>query len=201
MTWATFERRFKDRTSTFRYTLFKPLLKILASAGIRPNAITYLGLASMFFFVYYINKDVPLAAIFLIINLVLDQIDGPLAYYLKSMSDKGKFTDLLIDNIAFVILVAGIVSIGLISGVIGVLLAYFMFLCMILMILQKNYKRKSDWLITPFAGAYPSVIRAIVYIVFFVYAFFGMNYFNPLFSVLVVLLILKSAQYYFLLKK
>jgi len=107
-------RQLKDNIRKHRTRFLKPLLKSLSCLGVTPDVVSYAGIISMFFFFFYLQSNLTLSAVFLIIALVLDQIDGPLAYYKKMMSLKGQLTDIFVDLTVFAIFVAGLVHLLLI---------------------------------------------------------------------------------------
>jgi len=82
-----------------------PLLALLANLRLRPDDLTLLGLISgLAFCPLWLWPGQPIWSKFgafaaLLLHLVLDGLDGPLARYLKIDSRRGSFTDTLADQI------------------------------------------------------------------------------------------------------
>ena len=200
MKWVQFERKFKKSFSKKKVSILSPLLGRLADVGITPDMVSYAGMLSMLVFFYFSQTDLVVASWFLVLALVLDLVDGGLANYLNISSDRGKFIDMLMDNLSFVIFVLAMVNISMIDSLTGIVLAYFMFLCVILLIIKKNRNKKSDWLFHPFAGSFPHIMRGVIYGMFFVLVIFGVNLFYPWIYIIAAALIAKSVQDFFSVK-
>jgi CDP-diacylglycerol--serine O-phosphatidyltransferase len=70
--------------------------------GYIPNALTLLNLSfGVISLVYVINGDYTLAAVFIILAVLMDGMDGRVARYLKVTSELGKQMDSLSDMVSF----------------------------------------------------------------------------------------------------
>lgn len=93
--WKDWEFRIKKNKDAF----VQPFLKLLIKAGITPNFLSFsaliFGLGAAFAFGF----SEKLFLIFIILNLLFDIIDGPLARYKNQDSDKGFWLDYSFDRI------------------------------------------------------------------------------------------------------
>ena len=128
----------------------------------------------------FVVKNNPLLGVVLILYMELsDALDGSLARYLNVQSDQGKFTDILAGSINFTLFIVGLVYSDLLPGLIGIMLVDVLVISKILMIIKKNISKKTDWLIRAQVGAFPNVLEFIIALVFFYFAFGGLNYLIP----------------------
>ncbi|MBI2013854.1 MAG: CDP-alcohol phosphatidyltransferase family protein [Candidatus Colwellbacteria bacterium] len=161
-----------------REPLIRPIVKVLAFFRVHPSALSFAGVFLMLGFIYFVGTNPLMSFYFLLAALAMDAFDGGLARYLKVDSDKGKFTDVLVDNLNFTLFIIGLTAVSLVSGAAGAAYVYFMLLARVLMVVRKNLGRVSDWLIRPMAGAFPNVLAYLSYAIFTVYVFTGADYLN-----------------------
>jgi phosphatidylglycerophosphate synthase len=82
-----------------------PLLRVLAAAGVTPDQITATSLACGLAFCPLwlwpggLGWSKPAALVVLLLHVLLDGLDGPLARHLGTASRRGSFTDTLADQI------------------------------------------------------------------------------------------------------
>ena len=92
------ERAWMVRTQEWRAALLAPLLRALASLKVTPDHLTLLSLASGIAFCPLFLVSKPAALVALLLHVVIDGIDGPLARHLGVDSPRGSFTDTLADQ-------------------------------------------------------------------------------------------------------
>ncbi|WP_292471488.1 archaetidylinositol phosphate synthase [Methanolobus sp.] len=103
-----------------------PIAKVLADAGISPNAISMLSLLFAVFsgFLFYYSDFDPLlvlvAGLLVAFNSFLDAMDGLMARYLNIASARGDFLDHVIDRYSDVFIICGIFFGGYVDWQIGV---------------------------------------------------------------------------------
>lgn len=134
-----------------RANYFGPLLLLLDRLNITPNILSLLRILAGLTFFLLIKQFFYLALIVLIFGLLTDIIDGPLARYQKTASDRGKFIDIFSDGLIFCFFLLGLIRISFFSQSI---LAYTLFIISslyLLVAINKNEKLPSDWLISPVA--------------------------------------------------
>ena len=93
------ERTYMELTQKMRGVLLRPLLSLLTVCRINADGLTLLsllaGLAACP--AYYYGREYFL--LLLLLHVVLDGLDGPLARYQKTASRRGSFTDTMSDQI------------------------------------------------------------------------------------------------------
>lgn len=140
--WQTASERWRE-------IIFSPFLKFCRYGGITANNIATLRLLLAVAFPFLITEYHKTAWWLMGISIFLDAFDGALARFEKIASDRGKFIDVLVDQITF-----GFLGIGLIrllpdmSFALG-LLTFLIPLLYLLASVAGNEGRPSDWLIKP----------------------------------------------------
>ena len=94
------EGRFMDWSQNLRGKWLDPLLRSLAESGIRADHITFLSLATgLIFCPVFLWGPKLVAFTFLLLHVLLDGLDGPLARYTGQDSNSGSFTDTMADQL------------------------------------------------------------------------------------------------------
>lgn len=166
-----------------RDILLRPLVTTMGRLGFTAN-LTSLTSVVMMVPVVFLARSSPWAATGCIAMSVLaDQVDGSIARYLGTRSDRGKLVDMVCDSVAFTMYVIALVLSGLVAPVVAVLLAYTMVLSKIFRVVVHSYSMRSDWLFRSVAGFLPNSVVALMYLVFLVYAASGREFFTVVGSV------------------
>jgi phosphatidylglycerophosphate synthase len=106
------ERKWMQLGQQIRASLLSPLLQVLSRFGVSPDQVTLVSLAcGMLFVPLWLNGFAWYALLFLLLHVLLDGLDGPLARYQKADGQRGSFTDSFCDQI-----IVSVVSIALMSG-------------------------------------------------------------------------------------
>lgn len=184
-----------------RTKLFKPINKLLTDLGVSADMLSYLGVLVMMGFIFALPNNLMLAFWLLFARMIIDIMDGPLARFQNTDSDRGKFVDVLMDNLAFALFIFGVVRSGLIHGLSGSVYLFTTELVVVLMIIRYNLKHKSDWFFYASAGSYPYNFIYAIYLVFAIYAFGGNNYLTGAAQIFSLLLILKAARDYWAIQQ
>ena len=168
--------------SRLRDSLFSPLVKVLTFFKVHPDMISLFGLLSMLGFIYFVTSNIYIALLFVVIHIVFDGIDGPLARYRNMASDGGAFTDICVDQIGLVI---AILTLMYFSMIVPFWAAFYLatYILMIVFLVVLNYKN----------SGVKYVIRSkyLFYIMLFVDAYFQTDYmplFLMIFSIYMVML-------------
>lgn len=195
------ERRIYDLRIKLLETPLRPIIKLLTFMGIGADAISYTGVAVMFAFVLVVPHN-PVAGFWLLFaRMLLDVIDGPLARYQKTDSDRGKFVDVLMDNTGFALFILGVTRVGLMHGSSAVAYLFLTELVVVLMIIRYNFKHRSDWFFQASAGSFPYNFEALSYLIFAYYAFTETNYLNGAAQIFTVILAVKAITDYWAIQK
>lgn len=194
------EVKIYDWFAQLRTAAFKPLLKFLDLLRITPDLLSYFGIGLMIAFIFIIDTN-PVGGFWLIIaRTFIDSIDGSLARYQKIDNDRGKFVDVMADQLGFALYIFGIVKVGLSEGLPAMMFLYFTVILTVLMIIKKSLHKKSDWLLYGQAGALPYVLIYMSYIFFGIYAFGGHNYLSSSCKIFAAILIAKTVLDFWIIR-
>ena len=96
------ERRAMEMTQRCRAYLLRPILTLLVACKVNADSITFLSLICGLAFcpLYFYRHDV--ALLMLLLHVLLDGLDGPLARYTGAASRRGSFTDSMADQTVLV---------------------------------------------------------------------------------------------------
>ena len=141
--------RLNEHFRSARGVWFKPILILLDRAGLTANKITNLRLVFAFIFIYWFFQEQFWSSIFMLFILLLDTVDGALARYQNKASDRGKFLDMVVDHIVYVITVFAMGALG--ADVVLVILNLAIIpLVYLLGVIHKGEGVPSDWIIKPY---------------------------------------------------
>lgn len=159
----------------FRLFLYKPLLAALTKLKVKAIHITWIAFLSAILMFYFLMAGRHMmASIFFLVFFIVDTIDGSLARYQKKESDRGKFADILVDNIAATLITIGLIIKGLLNPANGAVFIYIMIVTIFFSTVYNTAKHKSDWLIFPKGGASVHLPREVFFVVFALWGF-GIN--------------------------
>ena len=162
------------KNQNMRDNLFNPISRILTKLKITANLLSNFKIIIFLPCLFLLSKNPKLAFLFLLVSLITDMLDGPLARYQKKQSDKGKFVDTFGDYIIYLLVILSLIYFNLFNSNI---LVYHLFVFPLIAILStiKNQEfTKTDWIIKP--APLLGHFNALVYISLFSFFFFGINY-------------------------
>jgi len=136
------EQKAVKKFTDFRTNLAKPLLSIFDMLKITPNMLSGFSFLSIFGFAYFINKNIYLAVLFIVIHVIFDSLDGSLARYKKMTSNSGALIDIFVDQSAIIIGILSAVYYSIIDSFWGALYIVFYVLMIVLLVIL-NYKNHS----------------------------------------------------------
>lgn len=165
--WLQREQAGYRRLVQWRDHIFRPISQLFVSLHISASAISYAGLVAMAICAYFILTKPFVALLFLLLSLAADAFDGVVGRFAGHASDRGKFIDIVCDNLAHTIFVAGLVVHEVIHGIGGIGLIYLLAFTTIVRVISQTRYFQTDWLFRPVAGLFPVVIRVASYILFF----------------------------------
>ncbi len=187
------EKKMQDEFASFRTDYLKPFLMPLIRVGVTANMVSLLSLLVLFGFVYYVQSHPFVATLFIVLHVVLDGIDGPMARLQSKYLKMGTFTDMICDHIGFAVIVSTCIIVGLLKPFFG--LSYLLlYILMILFIILRN--------LADVPPKYAFRTKYFFYIMFLIYALSGYNfldYFAIIFSL--VMVITNIYDYYILSKR
>jgi phosphatidylglycerophosphate synthase len=187
--------------ANLRTVVFRPASKLFTRLGISADMISHTGVLFMVIFVLVLPRH-PVAAFWLLFaRMMADIMDGPLARYQNTDSERGKFVDVLMDNLAFALFIFGTVRAGLLGGVSGSVYLFVAELVVVLRIIRYNFKYKSEWYFCARAGSLPYNCMYASYLLFAVYAFGGSNYLNGSAQIFSIILALRALTDYWSIQR
>jgi len=147
--------------------------------------------------VLFLARERPWWSVGLVIaSIFADLVDGIVARYQETCSDKGKLVDMVCDNVSFTIFMVALVCTGLIGAVSGLLLTYTMLLSKVLRSITHSFYLDTDWHFKAVAGFLPNLSTGIIFLTYLIYAASGHNYLTVIGYVLAGALILDSLLFY-----
>ncbi|MCD4704956.1 CDP-alcohol phosphatidyltransferase family protein [bacterium] len=180
-----------------RQKYFRPIIKFLANNGLNANQVSSFKIVLAIIYLLIISYNIKIALLFLLLSVIIDIFDGPIARYQQKNSDRGKFIDMFSDHIAYVFFIFGLIIVKIGNPI---YLSYNLIIIPIiylLLILNKNEKEKSDWIIKPVARASFHKVIIEISVLLYVFSLISINNFdNLLFLVNIVGTI--HATYHFL---
>jgi len=109
------EEQYYKSLQRFRDRLFLPVCQFLNAFGVKSDYLSYLGFFMVVPFIYFFGSNPWLSALFLFLNVVFDALDGPLARFSRTASDRGAIIDVVCDHGSFVIFFLTILFFGLMT--------------------------------------------------------------------------------------
>ena len=169
--------RFVNFNQGIRDKLFKFLLKLLSNFNISANYLSNLKIILFFpFFYFAFYNNLKISYIFLLISILIDIFDGPLARFQNKSSDQGKFIDIFGDLFIYLSVILTLFYLKIFNNYLVAFHLVVFPLVMILSTIRKQEFTKSDWIIKPAPEL--GQFNAAVYLFLFLYIYFNINYFN-----------------------
>lgn len=130
------------RIRQWRDKVFRPLCLWLKKFPISPDHLTYAGFLMMIPFVYFFHFHPWLSFLFLMLNLLLDSLDGVFARLTGKTSPKGDFLDHGLDYLSFFIAFLTVQFYGMVDNFWATLylLNYLIMIFLEVMAKQSNIK-------------------------------------------------------------
>jgi phosphatidylglycerophosphate synthase len=187
------EKTLALKSRKLRSKISNPFIKLLAKTGVTPNMLSYSGVILMVGYIIMIVSDPWTAFALLLFALFIDGfLDGALARYLGTDSDKGKFVDQVCDITVFVIFILGVARLGLVNILMAILFVYVVSISKLFVVIKKNIGQKTDWVIHPFVGVFSNLPLYLSYLLFTIWLIYGINYMNQAIIVFTAGLIIKA---------
>ena len=143
------ERDWMVRSQQLRAVLFAPLLRTLALLRISPDHLTFLSLVSGLAFCPLWFVSAPWALVALVLHVLLDGIDGPLARHLGVASSRGSFTDTLSDQAVVTASTITLMYAGLVHAVPGAIYIYVYAVVVAFAMVRNALDVPYSWLFRP----------------------------------------------------
>ena len=175
-----------ETCKAWRDKFFYPLSCLIAKTGITPNQISLFGLVILFGFVYYIDTNLKLSLLFLVVHLLLDGLDGAVARLTKQDNTAGEVMDTFVDYTGMFIIVWTLGLYGYVDPSLGLLYVFLYVVMICLVIIRYLLRIKPRFVLRT---------KYIVYALFAWLVFTSQNYLNDalfLFSIFMIPVIVNS---------
>ncbi len=149
-----------------RQRLFAPLFSLFTRVNITPLFLTAVGLLCGLIAAILVPFHLRWSAIFLLLHLLFDMMDGSYARYEKTASDKGAFLDIASDMIVILALALALIFTRALHPVIGAAFL-FVYLVLVIFLIARNQMN----IPAPFSLR----MRPVFYVTFFVFVLFEIN--------------------------
>jgi len=144
------EADFMARSQQIRAQLFDPLLRLLARLGVTANHVTVASLLCGLAFPPVFHWVVPWAAfVLLLLHVLLDGLDGPLARFRGTASNRGSFTDTMVDQVVVTVVMIAMIRGGYAELWAGSLYVFFYLLVVTFAFVRNALLEPYSWLFRP----------------------------------------------------
>lgn len=147
--YAEGERGFMDWNQSLRGRMLGPLLQSLDDHGVTPNTLTLLSLVTGLLAALFLPFLKILALVFLLLHVLLDGIDGPLARFTGTESKKGSFTDTASDQVVVFAVMLALVSMNAASSLAAMVYVFSYTVVVGFAIIRNRLNIPYSWLIRP----------------------------------------------------
>ena len=165
------EKGIFDRFNKAKTRILSPFLKILTSLGITADMLTLFALVVGFLSAVFLILDPQTFMILLMLHMILDNLDGSLARYTKTMSKKGVFTDMFSDLTVMAAVTIAAVYTGLLDGTLATLFIFLYIATEALSYLRNSLGKRIRISFRP---------RMLLYAVLFLFFLTGIDYINEI---------------------
>lgn len=144
------EGEFMAKSQAIRGQLLLPLMRVLQRFRVRPSHLTFLSLlAGLAFCPIFIWSSKPLAMGLLVLHVLLDGLDGPLARHLGTASDRGSFTDTMADQTVVTFTTLTLIHVGGASLWPGGMYLFFYTVVVLFAMARNAMAIPYSWLVRP----------------------------------------------------
>ncbi len=159
---------------------------------IKPDAISYTGLALLTGVVVWFVSHPHRAFLFILLYVVFDGIDGAYARYLNRPTQAGAFTDVVVDQLGMIVIMLGFIHYDMVDGQIG---AYYIVVYVVMIAFSVIQNAQGIPMQYIFRSKY------IVYGMYMVWAFTGLNLAPFLIPIFCAVMTFSAVQSFLRLKR
>lgn len=144
------EGEFMRQSQEWRGRWLRPLLVALERTGCRPGHVTLLSLlAGLAFCPVFLWSSQPVALGLLVLHVLLDGLDGPLARHLGRASNRGSFTDTMADQFVVTFSTLTLIHAGIASLWPGAMYLLFYTVVVLFAMARNAMAIPYSWLVRP----------------------------------------------------
>lgn len=182
-----------------------PFVLLLKKTKISPDVLSYLQIIFVILSFRYLEKDQVWGMIFIIIAIILDNLDGAYARFINSADEKGRFIDTFCDFISFIIILFGVTFYGLITPLLSLYYGMILSLSFTLSTLYHSSKRteknKNKWKISIKTGTPSAVCRIGTLLSYLFYTITNINVLSQSAEIFSIILTLSVPYHYYKILK
>lgn len=167
--YSSIERRFLAPGRGLVMRLYSPLVRLLATLGFSPNAVSLAGPLLGLWFVFLVPRNPRLSFFVWLLSLMVDGVDGALARYTGRASSFGALFDQVCDHTREILIVAGLAWHGALAPLWGSLYPFVYTALNVVLFLGNSYDVPAPWAIKSWMVLYPAIL---------LYLLCGRNYLN-----------------------
>lgn len=150
----------------------------------------------------WVNSFFTAALILMLTVFILDCLDGDLSRILGHETPVGEFEDVMVDNLACLILPLALIQTGQLKGVLG---ALFIYSALSVLWLAKRKKPrdgdKTELIFWPRGDIFQSLSRKVIWLVMYLFVFFRIDIFNLSYAVISLVLCISTAVNFYQIVK
>lgn len=188
-----------DSFVKFKMKFARPLLFLMDKLKIHPHFLTFLSIPAGFLSFYAFTPGHQIWIVYaIIIHMLADGLDGPLARYQNRANDKGKFLDVLAGNLFIAILVIALAYSGLLEGYLATTFIYLMVLLEVLGVIYNNisnYKSR-DWLFFARSGFFCHLPKTVLMLYLIIWSFVEIDFMSELAIALTTYMVITSLIFF-----
>jgi phosphatidylglycerophosphate synthase len=144
------EGGFMRRSQELRGQLLRPLLVVLAKLRVTPNHLTLLSLlVGLAFCPVFLWSSKIAAFVLMLVHVLLDGLDGPLARHTQRASNRGSFTDTAADQVVVAFSTVMLIHAGYAGAWPGGLYLFFYSIVVIFALVRNALAIPYSWLVRP----------------------------------------------------
>lgn len=129
-----------EKCKQVRDRFFHPAIIFFTKVGIKANHFTFLSLAMMVPFVFFLNRAPIFSLVSLLVSFLFDSMDGSLARYQKVSSEQGVLLDIAVDHLVFFIVLLALIYVKTLDGFFGAAYSLNYLLMVVLVMLLRARK-------------------------------------------------------------
>jgi len=196
MFYSKFSDKIFQSSYDWRSKYFQPVWKLLTKMGITANGITFFRLIFIIplYLLSFVWPNIYWLAIFYIIFWLIDLLDGGLARYQSTSSDRGKFLDIFVDVFMYSFVLVCLMNFNYASLTIIAYQILIHITVYVLAIIKKQEGKKTDWIILPKPDL--TYLKFTAHAIWFLAVFFNFNIINEAFTLINLYMTFLSLYYF-----
>lgn len=156
--YSAVERRFVEPVRELLLWLYRPVVRLLAAAGVSPHAVSLVGPVLGALFVHTVRGHPQLSFFIWLASMMTDSVDGALARYTGRASRFGALLDQFADHTRETLIVVGLAASGALSPLWGSLYPFVYTALNVVLFLGNQYGVPAPIAIKSWMVLYPAIV-------------------------------------------